>query len=220
MTRWGVAIDLRQCIGCKSCVAACMETHPLAEQRLRQIHDCGIGLPPARERLFLPSSCMHCAHPPCLGVCPTGANSQRPDGIVTIDEDRCLGCGYCIVACPYRARQLFLAPLVPGVSRTDQEDGHQQGVCVKCDFCLEKIEEGLANGLLPGVDAEASPNCLLTCTGKALYFGDLDEQESPLAHLLRDNRTWRLQEELGTEANIFYLLPESWAGRSVGGKGE
>jgi len=153
---------------------------------------------------------MHCEKPPCLEVCPTGATYCRSDGIVGIDENRCLGCGYCEVACPYHARTIFHEKVELVISAKmsaagSKEYPRQVGVSVKCNFCLPKVENGVARQLTPGVDPEATPDCVLACSGNVLHFGDLNDPQSNVSRLLRENKAVRLQESLGTEPSIFYI---------------
>ena len=107
MTRYVMVADLRRCVGCQTCTAACKEgngTPPGVQWR--RVLDLETGTYPDVHRVFVPVGCQHCAHPPCLEVCPSTATRQRPDGIVTIDYELCIGCSYCIMACPYDARSL------------------------------------------------------------------------------------------------------------------
>jgi phenylacetyl-CoA:acceptor oxidoreductase subunit 1 len=162
--------------------------------------------------MFLHMSCMHCSEAPCLSVCPTKATYRRPDGIIGIDYDRCVGCSYCIVACPYRARTIFTRGFDFETRDWDtagmtEQSSDRTGVCTKCTFCMSRIDEGLKRGLQPGIDAEASPVCVITCSAKALYFGDLDDPGSVVSDLIRNNKTARLQEELGTDPSVYLILP-------------
>lgn len=205
MTRWGMVIDLRNCFGCKSCAVACSEANGMPPDTWRKVHVGGIDEAPSRQRLCLPISCNHCDDPPCLDVCPTGATYRHPDGVVDIDSERCLGCGYCVVACPYRARTIL-----DRTSNPEKIDNSEIGVCTKCHFCHLRIEKGLEQGLTPGIDAEATPTCVLTCSARALHFGDLEDPGSTVSRLLRENRTVRLQESLATDAAIYYIAPARW----------
>lgn len=212
MSRWGMLINLRRCIGCSACAAACGEEHDIPRNIWRRVHDCGVGGNPSRQRLFLHMSCMHCVDPPCLSVCPTKATLRRPDGIICIDATRCVGCAYCIVACPYRARSIF-SPAYDFETRdwsAAAEKGHRSdrtGVCTKCDFCSARIDSGLERGLQPGIDADATPICVITCSSGALHFGDIDDPLSGISQLIREHAPARLQEALGTGPSIWYLLP-------------
>jgi len=154
---------------------------------------------------------MHCGKPPCLEVCPTGATYRRPDGIVDIDYKLCLGCGSCVVACPYQARSIILEDEIHSeVGANPQDvtvaDNDRIGVCTKCDFCLPRLDAGLSQGLRPGVDPEATPMCVRFCIADALHFGDLDNPDSVVSRLIRENKTARLQEELKTDASIYYII--------------
>jgi phenylacetyl-CoA:acceptor oxidoreductase subunit 1 len=156
---------------------------------------------------------MHCKEAPCLVVCPTKATYKRSDGIIGIEYDRCVGCSYCIVACPYRARSIFTHEYDFETRDWDENElsgevADRIGVCTKCNFCMHRIDEGLKRGLRPGIDAEASPVCVITCSSGALHFGDLDDDGSTVSGLIREYATARLQEELGTDPSVYFILPE------------
>jgi phenylacetyl-CoA:acceptor oxidoreductase 27-kDa subunit len=210
MPRWGMVIDLQKCIGCGSCVVGCKEKNMVPKNSWKKVYDCGVTPAPERHRLFLHLSCMHCDDPPCLSVCPSGATYRRGDGIIGIDYTRCAGCGYCIVACPYQARKIY-----PGEHDFEINDKagdygklsvpDRSGVCTKCDFCMQRIDAGLSMGLNPGIDSEASPVCMLSCSAGVISFGDLDDPGAAVSKLLKENRTSRLQEELNTGPAIFFI---------------
>ena len=213
MAHWGMVIDLRKCIGCRACAITCQETNQVPSGRWRRVVDCGISGPPERLRTFLPISCMHCSEPPCLGVCPTGATYRRPDGVVDVDHALCLGCGYCVVACPYLARTIIAQDGSDSESEATSQGpevtiskSDSVGVATKCNFCLSRVEAGLAQGLRPGLDPEATPACVAACTAGALHFGDLDDPDDAVSQLVRENRTGRLQEELGTDPSVHYIV--------------
>ena len=105
MTRWAMVADLRRCVGCQTCTAACKVTNGTpAGVQWRRVLDLEMGEYPEVKRAFVPVGCMQCDDPPCMEVCPSTATRKRADGIVTIDPDLCIGCSYCAVACPYDAR--------------------------------------------------------------------------------------------------------------------
>lgn len=210
MTRWAMVVDLRRCVGCQTCTAACKQANgtPPGVQ-WRRVLDMEFGDYPDVQRAFVPVGCQHCDDPPCLDVCPTTATAKRPDGIVTIDYDLCIGCAYCALACPYqaryrtdRARFAFGAPLPSEAARFDED---RLAVATKCTFCVDRIDDGLARGLVPGRDAEATPACVNACIADALAFGDLDDPDSRVSTLLRENRHFRMHEELGTGPGMHYL---------------
>ncbi len=144
-----------------------------------------------------------------MTVCPTTATKQRADGIVTIDYELCIGCSYCAVACPYQARyktdRASFAYGAPSQSEAQRHDKARLGVATKCTFCVDRIDAGLAKGLLPGVDPEATPACVNACISEALAFGDGDDPQSNVSRLLAENQHFRMHEELGTQPGFFYL---------------
>jgi len=208
-----MVIDLRQCIGCQACTVTCAQTNDVTLEAWRQVPDLGVAESPDRQRTFLPISCMQCSDAPCLEVCPTTATFRRDDGIVDINYDLCIGCGYCIVACPYLAR-VIAAPheLAAKMSNDAHEPAYVEpgqditGVCTKCNFCLPRVDAGLAQGLQPGVDAEATPACVVSCTAQALHFGDMEDPQSVVSTLIRENNTAQILEELGTDPAINYIV--------------
>ncbi|MCP4422810.1 MAG: 4Fe-4S dicluster domain-containing protein [Chloroflexi bacterium] len=211
MTRFVMIADLRRCVGCQTCTAACRQANgtPPGVQ-WRSVLDVESGEFPDVRRTFLPVGCQHCNEPPCMTVCPTTATGQRDDGLVTIDYDMCIGCGYCIVACPYQARFKVTKPNYafngrPTPNEKEQFDESRIGVATKCSFCIDRIDVGLANGQTPGVDPDVTPACVNSCIAQALYFGDMDDPESNVSQLLRENEHFRMHEELGTEPNFYYL---------------
>jgi len=212
--RWGMVVDLKKCVGCYSCVVACKEEHFLPPgifwNRVLVTHK---GTYPAVTKEILPTLCNHCKEAPCVKVCPTGASIRREDGIVLVDADKCVGCRYCIIACPYQQRTSFkkYTPYFKGNGYTPPEElGRQlyplqEGTAVKCNFCLERIEEGLKTGLKPGDDPEATPACVIACAAKARYFGDLDDPESMVSRLIREKKGTPLSSEFDTEPSVYYL---------------
>jgi phenylacetyl-CoA:acceptor oxidoreductase subunit 1 len=208
--RWGMVIDLRRCVGCQTCTIACKQEHGLPPGTAwRFVADCEVGRYPDVRRVFLPMQCMHCAEPPCVPVCPTGASRRRADGIVWIDYDACVGCGYCAMACPYRARHLVTAPgpyFAAGPIPPERAGARpeRRGVMTKCTFCKERVDAGLARGLRPGVDPEATPACAVACIAGAIAFGDLDDAESSVARLVAGGDAVQLLPECGTAPAVYY----------------
>jgi phenylacetyl-CoA:acceptor oxidoreductase subunit 1 len=140
---------------------------------------------------------------------------MREDGIVQIDQDKCVGCRYCVIACPYQNRT-FLSKdkdrgFFPGIIQTDFEKAgkkiypHQIGTTGKCNFCMERIDYGLENGLKPGIDRDATPVCVNTCPAQALTFGDLDDPDSNVSKLIRENDAFQLHPEYGTDPSIYFI---------------
>ncbi len=219
MTKWGMVIDLNKCIGCNSCAVACKDINKLPfswnpHSMWKSVLDCGVSENPERLRMFLHISCMHCSEPPCLNVCPTKATYRRPDGIVGISYEKCIGCGYCIIACPYRARTIFTKEFDFEVrSRSNDPvrvSDDRVGICTKCDFCSSKIDLGLTHGLKPGIDPEATPACVISCSSNAISFGDLNDSNSNVAKLIQENRVARLQEQLGTNPSVYFIIYEGF----------
>jgi len=202
MVRWGMVIDLRKCIGCQACTVACKAENLTSQgvhwNRVLKIEQ---GKYPNVKRLFLSLPCMHCKDPSCVAVCPTGASYKRPDGIVMIDYSNCIGCMYCIGACPYGVRTYIdeVKPYFPnaGLSQIEQyRDGeHQNGVVEKCNFCVERVENGL------------EPACVQTCPPEARYFGDLDDPKSEVSKIIKAGNVLQLLPELGTNPSVYYIPP-------------
>jgi tetrathionate reductase subunit B len=179
---YGMLIDLRRCIGCHACSVACKAEFdvPLGVTR-SWVEYVEKGDYPNVRRSFLPRLCNHCSKPQCVDVCPTNATWKRKeDGIVVVDPDICIGCKYCIQACPYDAR--FLNP--------------KTGAADKCDFCLHRVTKGL------------EPSCVQTCIGRARIFGDLNDPESEISRMIANNPVTVLRPEMGTQPNVFYIAAD------------
>jgi len=211
MTRYVMVADLRRCVGCQACTAACKEANATPPGvQWRRVLDLEVGEYPDVKRVFVPTGCQHCADPPCMHVCPTTATGQRADGIVTIDYDLCIGCAYCAVACPYEARFKAGTPKFAfgeGASVSEQArfDEKKIGVATKCTFCVDRIDAGIAAGLMPGRDPDATPVCVNTCVSGALTFGDIEDPNSEVSRLLAENKWFRMHEEAGTSPGFYYL---------------
>ncbi len=176
---YGMVIDTRRCIGCHACSVACKSEFnvPLGYTR-SWVEYVDKGTYPDAHRSFLPRLCNQCRHPPCVDVCPTGATYKREqDGVVVVDPEICIGCKYCIQACPYDAR--FLNPVT--------------GAADKCDFCLHRISQGLV------------PACVETCQGRARIFGDINDPDSEVSRTMASNPIAVLRPGMGTEPNVYYI---------------
>lgn len=211
MTRYAMVADLRRCVGCQACTAACKEANATAPGvQWRRVVDIEVGEYPSVNRVFVPTGCQHCADPPCMHVCPSTATRQRKDGIITIDYDLCIGCGYCAVACPYEARYFTGKPSfafgeMPSEAEEARHDPKTIGVATKCTFCVDRIDAGVAKGLTPGVDPDATPVCVNTCISGALAFGDIENPQSNVAQLVANNKSFRMHEDVGTAPGFYYL---------------
>jgi Fe-S-cluster-containing dehydrogenase component len=206
--KWAMVIDQAKCIGCGQCTMACRAENDVPPQiSWNRVVEAGKA---GDKTVYLPRPCMHCENAPCVEVCMVKASYRRPDGIVMMDYDRCIGCRYCEVACPYSARAFnwdeFTGPNpavpawgVPGVER------RPRGVVEKCSFCYQRIDRGLSLGMKPGVDREATPACAVVCPVGARMFGDLNDPESSVSKALAANPSYRLREDLGTSPRVFYL---------------
>jgi len=215
MSRWGMVIDLQRCIGCYACMVACKQEHFLPPGVFwGRVLISESGKTPTITKLMYPVLCNHCEEAICEKVCPTGATSKRDNGIVTIDPDTCVGCRYCVMACPYQQRTYFgddEKEYFPNQGLTELEIigkrlyPHQEGTVVKCTFCVERIDTGMEQGLQPGVDRAATPACVITCPAKARYFGDLDDPTSEVSILIKEKRASQLHPEFGTEPSVYYI---------------
>ena len=214
MTRYVMVIDLRKCVGCQTCTAACKHTNATPPGvQWRQVLDMEQGEYPDVKRTFVPVGCMHCADPPCMHVCPSTATGQRADGLVTIDYDLCIGCGACAVACPYQARHItkraeFAYGGEPMANELAQFDEKRINVATKCTFCVDRIDLAEEKGLTPGIDPEVTPACVNSCIADALHFGDKDDPESNVSKMIAETENFRMHEELGTDPGIYYIWDE------------
>lgn len=176
--RYGMLIDTRKCVGCHACSISCRSENNVPENNHRSwVEYTETGTFPNATIHFLPRLCNQCSIPRCTSVCPTDATYMRDDGIVVIDPDLCIACKYCMVACPYDVR--FLNP--------------ETGVVDKCDFCADRLAEGM------------EPACVATCFNRARIFGDLDDPNSQISSLIVDNTVTVLLPEKGTKPNVYYI---------------
>lgn len=209
--RWAMVIDLERCIGCEYCLRACSAVNDVATDKPWNIvvpEKNSTGHP-----FFFSRPCLHCQDAPCVEVCPVKATYHREDGLVIMDYDKCIGCRYCEVACPYDARKFNWAartdvnPYVPtwGVPEVERRP---RGVVEKCTFCVHRIDKGLKLGLIPGRDREATPACVNICPVEARLFGDLNDPESKVSQAIASKPVFVLRKELGTEPHVFYIPPK------------
>jgi Fe-S-cluster-containing dehydrogenase component len=208
---WGMLINLQKCIGCEYCQRSCSATNDVLDDK-----PWNIVVEDQMENgdtYFFSRPCLHCQDAPCVEVCPVQATYHREDGLVMMDYDRCIGCRYCEVACPYDARKFNWAertdvnPYVPTWG-TPEVERRPRGVVEKCTFCVHRIDAGLAAGLMPGIDRDATPACVNACPVGARIFGNLKDENSKVAQAIANNPTIRLREELGTEPSVYYIPPE------------
>ena len=210
--RWVMVIDLRKCIGCNACTIACIaENHLPPGVVYRPVLDEEIGEYPNVSRRFVPRPCMQCDEPPCVPVCPTRATYKRPDGIVEINYNQCIGCRYCVTACPYSARTFDFGenytdgtPKAQPYEKTTSPEygkkwdrsrgGSPVGNVRKCQFCLHRLEVGML------------PACVTTCVGIATFFGDANDPDSLVSELMGKPNVMILKEEMGTKPKVYYLL--------------
>lgn len=211
--KWGMSIDINKCIGCSYCTYACQAVNNLAED----MQYCVVTTETLKngKEYFLSRPCMHCDEAPCVHVCMVKATYKRDDGIVMMDYDLCVGCRYCQVACPYEARvfnwrkPIEDSPLSPAFGMQEVPN-RPRGVVEKCTFCVHRIDPGVQRGMVPGVDALATPACVVACPTGARAFGNLRDPESPISKVLHESKTiLRLREdELSTGPSVYYVPPD------------
>ncbi len=222
--RWAMVIDQKLCLGCHACTVACITENALPPQVMyRPVLEEESGVYPHVSRVFLPRPCMHCAKPSCVPACPVKATWQEESsGLIRMDRALCVGCGRCIKACPYGARQMdrgqsysahapscthvllgregmeqgYGAQTLPerGESASQKEyAGTRKGKAYKCHFCLPRLERGLL------------PACVTSCIGRATFFGNLADVQSLVYALAHSPRATQLLQTAGTKPHVFYL---------------
>ena len=198
MKRLGMIIDLRLCIACNACTIACKAEHGTGPGVFWcKVLEQESGTYPKARRLFLPVLCNHCENAPCETACPTGATHRTADGLVGIDYDLCMGCGACVLACPYDARTLieeerYYFPGTPIPYGVDELRG-QTGVVQKCTFCAERLDQGRV------------PACVEVCPTSCRVFGDLNDPSSEVSGLRNSHHCFRLLEDRKTEPSTYYI---------------
>lgn len=201
--RYGMLIDTTRCAeGCTACVSACnlengldlqrmpagMDPEKWDRQEARWIRKVKLEDNLTGRVTNLPMMCQHCEHPPCVDVCPTNASFKRADGIVLVDRHRCIGCRYCMMACPYKARSFVHEPL------TDQNPDvpRGKGTVESCTLCVHRIDKG------------QQPACVESCTNKAILFGDLNNPDSEIAKKIRTVASVQMRASLGLNTGVRY----------------
>ncbi|MBI4493007.1 MAG: 4Fe-4S dicluster domain-containing protein [Chloroflexi bacterium] len=210
LRRWAMIIDLRQCDGCQSvgkppqCTEACIGGHYAPEpMEWIQVYEADL---PGGGTQFIPTPCQQCQNPPCTNLCPVGATFSTPEGVVLIDQERCIGCRICMEGCPYDRRFFnWGEPPQPAEAKLAQYDPENEspaykGTVMKCDFCPHLARAG------------RRPYCVQACPNGAIYYGDLEEDLATngshvvaFSRFISENAAYRLKEHLGTEPRVFYI---------------
>jgi len=211
--RWAMVIDLPKCLkdeGCTKCIEACHRLHNVphiagSRHEVKWIWKASFeNVFPSQENAYVaatlrgkevPVFCNHCADPPCVRVCPTQATWKRQDGVVMMDWHRCIGCRYCMVACPYGSRSFNWEDPRPHLTQMNPDfPTRTTGVVEKCTLCYERLDKGQL------------PACVEACPEKAMVFGDLDDPTSEVRRRLQERYSIRRTPELGTQPEIYYLV--------------
>ncbi len=226
MARYGMVIDLDKCTGCRACMVACkVENNTPQGHFWMYVFRFEEGEYPNTRTWFMPRPCMHCDNAPCVKVCPVGARYKRLDGLTATDFDRCIGCRYCEVACPYGVNY-FNWKKPEGNYYLDWDDpdlaeivGDEKVVYANPDLDKAYGPEkrriaggGQAKGVMEKctfcvhrLEKGLQPACAAICPTQAIKFGDLDDPESEVSQLLREKPHFRLLEEAGTSPRVFYI---------------
>jgi molybdopterin-containing oxidoreductase family iron-sulfur binding subunit len=200
--RWGMLIDTTKCAsGCTDCVDACNAENGLGEPQrstdARWIRKVEIKEIRTGRASSVPVMCQHCAEPPCVDVCPTGASFKRADGIVLVDRHSCIGCRYCMMACPYKARSFVHEPLTGQLPEVPRGKG-----CVEsCTLCVHRLDKGEH-------PSEATTACAEACTQAghgAILFGDLNDPASEISRRVREIRSTQLRADLRLDPGVRYV---------------
>jgi len=223
MARWGMVIDLDRCTGCGACAAACQLENNVPTvsrteaqrgrtlQWLRMVHEVEGEFPNVHVKTY-PRLCQHCENAPCTYVCPVHATYVSVEGIVAQIYAQCIGCRYCMAACPYSVKTFnwFEPEVSEELRRASNPDVslRPKGVVEKCTFCahrLQRAKEIARVNDAPLKAADYQPACAEACPANAISFGDYDDRDSAVHHLVNDRRAGRLLEDLGTEPRVIYL---------------
>ncbi len=230
MSRYGMVIDLDKCNGCGACMVACAVENNVPPANADATERTGItwmrvfrvnnGAPyPANRVRFIPMMCQHCADTPCAHVCPQNAvDVDQETGIIDQMPQRCLGCRYCMAACPYHARFFnWWDPAWPaGMEKALNPSvaPRMRGVVEKCNFCHARYQAARAKAAGAGSrtvnPADYTPACVESCPTKAIQFGDLADPASEVAKASHDSNAFRLLERLGTESKVYYRTEQPW----------
>ncbi len=209
--RWVMVIDLSKCRNARKCISACQNAHDLKPEQFH-INTLHMQETPETAPFYMPKPCMHCDNPPCVSVCPVDATFKRNDGIVLIDNERCIGCRFCVAACPYSARIFHWTEPKVSAEHTDKEYDieknvpQKKGTITKCLFSADRLRN------------EELPSCVSSCPNGVYYFGDENEdavtngttkETVRFSELLKNNAGYTLMEELGTKPRVYYLPPKN-----------
>ena len=217
--KFGLVIDVGACIGCRTCMWACKEEnntpdtisplwievfqldsetdltgHPSYDE-LRKGATTSYTQSPQEGKWYMPVQCFHCDNAPCVKVCPTGATYKAKDGLVLMDYEKCIGCRLCVVACPYSSRRFnWHKPSGYPANGNDLAPKRPMGVAEKCTLCVHRTRRGKL------------PRCVEVCPVEARHFGDLNDPNSEVSQILKQNMSFRLLEEINTQPSIRYIM--------------
>ncbi len=223
MAKFVRVIDTERCFGCRSCVAACaVENHFTPESPWNVMVEYESGTFPNVARNFVTMNCMHCEQPSCKAACDAigvKAISKNEFGVVLMDYEKCIGCGYCATTCPYGVPQLNggkVEQLYPGAEKTAYEQmgnlsplhRKKANTVEKCTFCWHKLEKAVSSGRVNeiGKTPEFTPTCDLVCPVQARVFGDIDDPKSAVSTYIAKKKATQLKKEFGTEPQVYYVL--------------
>ena len=224
MAKFGRLIDTKRCMGCRSCVAACaVENHFTPDAQWNAMVEYEVGTYPAVHKIYNTMNCMHCEKPSCKAVCDkigVKAISKNEYGVVLIDYNKCIGCGYCAAVCPYGVPQMNteVKPLYPGkgaqgmenIAFADRHPLHQKKAktAEKCTFCWHKLEKAINDGKTDriGKDQDYTPACDLVCPTQARWFGDISDPKSEISMRIKETNAVQLKKNFGNAPQVFYTL--------------